>query len=71
MWLNKITSDLISKVLEEVQKENNMTVIQHKILDPIIAIAFSRLYPYIITTSIIFFLTFILAVAILLLVVNK
>jgi uncharacterized membrane protein YfhO len=71
MWIEKITGDLISKMLSEIQKENNMTVIQHKILDPIISIAFSRLYPYILTTSIIFFLTFILAVAILLLVLNK
>jgi len=70
-WIQKITNELIETLLTEIYKEHNMTMIQDKILEPMINITFTRLYPYIITTSIIFFLTFILAVAILFVIIRK
>jgi len=64
MWINTITQELINKFITEIKKKENINDIQLNILDPIIKYAFSQLYPYILITSIIFFLTFMLAVAI-------
>lgn len=64
MWITNITKELIAKVFDEIRKEETMNDIQLNILDPIIKYAFSQMYPYILITSIIFFLTFILALAI-------
>ena len=58
-------NDLLNHTISEVKKKENMTRLQVDILDPIITYAFRHMYPYIIITSLIFFLTFIVAVAIL------
>jgi hypothetical protein len=71
MWIQKITTELIDKILFEIQREHRVQLIKDKILDPIINVTLSRLYPYILTTSIVFFLTFIIAVAILFVMVRK
>jgi hypothetical protein len=71
MWLHKISEDFIQKIITEAQKPQNKHKIQVHVLDPIIQYALSRLFPYILVTSIVFFLTFILAVAIFVLIMNK
>ena len=70
MWITKITQAFLNKFKEEVQRDTNKVLFQVHVLDPIIQHALRRLYPYIIVTSIIFFLTFILAIAILFLVIH-
>ena len=70
MWMNKIANELVDKLKNEVQKPENKNMFQIHVLDPIIRHALGRLYPYILVTSIVFFLTFVMAVAILFLLVN-
>tara|TARA_B100001093_G_C26443064_1_gene848960 strand:+ start:400 stop:618 length:219 start_codon:yes stop_codon:yes gene_type:complete len=65
MIIDKLTKELVEKILIETNKKETIEKIQKQIIDPIIKYAFRHLYPYIIVTSITFFLTFILAVAIL------
>lgn len=68
--INKITSELLEKIIEEIKKPENMSKIQVSILDPLIHYTFNRLYPYIIVSSVIFLLTFLLAITILLLIIK-
>ena len=70
MWVNKIVADIVDKFSLEVQKPEHKNTFQIHVLDPIIQYALGRLYPYILVTSIVFFLTFVLAVAILFLLLN-
>jgi len=65
MIIKEIIHDLLHHTLDEVRKKHNMSRLQSDLIDPIIQYAFAHLYPYIIITSILFFLTFILAVSIL------
>ena len=56
----------------EVKKDNNMDKIKLNVLNPCIDYLVKQFYPYIITTCIIFILTFVLAISILyILVTNK
>ena len=70
MWISKISKAILDKLKSEVQREDNKAIFTAHVLDPIIHHAVRRLYPYILVTSIIFFLTFVLAVAILFLVIQ-
>lgn len=65
MWVNKLVTEIVEKFSVEVQRQENKNTFQIHVLDPIIQYALGRLYPYILATSIVFFLTFVLAVAIL------
>lgn len=66
----KLTSELLDKVIEELKKPENMSKIHLGVIDPLIHYTFNRLYPYIIVSSIIFLLTFLLAITILLLILK-
>lgn len=65
MLLNKLSSELTEYFIEEIKKEDNVDKIKENVINPLIDYTFQRLYPYILITSVIFFLTFILAVIIL------
>ena len=71
MWLHKISQEVIEKILDEVQQPHNKEKFQVHVLDPIIQYALGRLFPYILVTSIVFLLTFMLAIAIFILIMNK
>ena len=71
MWIKRISSEFVETLLHEAQKPANRDQFQVHILDPIIQYALGRLFPYILVTSTVFVLTFILAVAILILIMNK
>ena len=64
--LNKITSELLEKLIDEIKKPSNITKIQSGIIDPLICYTYGKLYPYIIFCSIIFILTLLIAIIILL-----
>ena len=66
----KLTSELLEKIIEELKKPENMSKIHIGVVDPLIHYTFNRLYPYIIVSSIIFLLTFLLAITILLLILK-
>jgi hypothetical protein len=70
MIVKEIIKDLVDHTVEEVKQEANMRRIQISILDPIISYSFAQLYPYIIITSLLFFFTFVIAVAILIFVMR-
>ena len=71
MWIKRISTEFIQTLLHEAQQPHNKDKFQVHILDPIIQYALSRLFPYILVTSIVFLLTFILAIAILVMIMNK
>ena len=71
MIMNKIVDELTQYCLNEFKKEENLNKMKVFVIDPLIEYTFKRLYPYILVTSIIFFLTFILAIVILYLILKS
>ena len=69
--MNKIVDELTEYCLNEFKKEENLNKMKVFVIDPLIEYTFKRLYPYILVTSIIFFLTFILAIVILYLILKS
>jgi len=65
--LTDIFNDVIDKFILEINKHKNISKIQKSLVDPLIKYSFNKIYPYLIIISIIFLLTFILAISILLL----
>ena len=68
--MNKLCCELAEHFITEIKKEENVDKIKENVVNPLIDYTFHRLYPYILVTSIIFFLTFILAVIILYLIMK-
>ena len=60
-------SSFIDKLLGEMKNERNTAKMQIELIDPLIKYTFNKLFPYLLTTGIIFLLTFLLAIIILLL----
>lgn len=69
--MNKIVDELTEYCLNEFKKEENLNKMKVFVIDPLIEYTFKRLYPYILVTSVIFFLTFILAIVILYLILKS
>jgi len=70
MLIKKLTNELLDKFILEIKKPENLSKVQVNIVDPVINYTFHRLYPYILTTTIIFFLTFLLALSIFFLIIK-
>lgn len=70
MILNKLSTDFLNNLLQELKKNNNMEKIQIGVIEPLLQYSFSKLYPYILITSIIFFLIFIVGLVILFLLIK-
>jgi hypothetical protein len=51
-----IGNELLEKCIIEIKKKDNMDKIQFNLMDPLIDYIIGRLYPYIMVSSIIFFL---------------
>ena len=71
MNVSSLTGEIIDIFAKEFKKEENQKKIRTEMIDPIIMYTFERLYPYIAAASVIFILTFLLAVIILVLVVRS
>jgi hypothetical protein len=71
MNISNFITDFIDKFIIEVKKEENINKLEKNLIDPLIHYTFKKLYPYLMITSIIFLLTFLLAILILLLQVNQ
>lgn len=65
MWIEKIVSDLVEKVANEVRKEEHQNTFTIHVLDPIIQYTMTRMLPYIIVSAVVFFLSFVLICSIL------
>jgi hypothetical protein len=71
MDLSKIVNDLVNKCIVEFKKDDNMERVKLNILDPCIKYLVDQFYPYIIATCVIFILTFILAIAIFVMILRE
>lgn len=71
MILNKLGLELSGYILQELNKKENIENIKIKLVNPLIDYTYHRLYPYILVTSIIFFLTFMLALIILFIIIKS
>ena len=69
--LKQLTSELLDKFIIEIKNKPNLQKLQINLIDPLIDYTFQRLYPYVIVITIIFFLIFLLALSILVLVIKK
>ena len=67
--IKNICGTIIKKCIEEFKNEENSKKIKKEILDPAIKYIIDKLYPYILATCVIFVLTFILAAAILMILI--
>ena len=65
MAFSQLANDCITKFITECKKEENVNRIYENVVDPIITYTFKKIYPFIIVSSAIFGLTFILAIVIL------
>jgi hypothetical protein len=66
-----LTKEALDVFITEAKKEKNMGQIKRNIMDPLIDYTFRKLYPYIVITSLLFLLTFILAICILYMLIRK
>lgn len=64
MLIKKITNELLDKFINELRRPENLNKYQKFLLDPLIKYTFNKIYPYILILTIIFFLTFLLALSI-------
>jgi len=62
--IKKLTNKIIEKLITEIKQPEHMKKLQINILDPMIDYTYRRLYPYFLVTTIVFLLTFILALLI-------
>ena len=69
--IEKISKDLLDKVCIELKKKENVDKLNECIINPLITHIFKQLYPYILATSIILFLTFIFAFLIFLFIIKS
>ena len=70
MNISSITTEINDLMSKEFRKEENQAKIKREMIDPIIMYTFDRLYPYIVTASVIFILTFLLAIIVLVLIIR-
>lgn len=61
--MSSISDDLIDYCIYEFNNNENQRKIKKNILDPCVEYLVNQFYPYIITTCIVFILTFILVIA--------
>ncbi len=71
MDVSKIVQSLVNKCIIEFKKKENLDKIHQDVIDPIIFHSLQKLYPYIILSSVIFVLTFVVVIATLLIILLK
>jgi hypothetical protein len=67
--VEKLTKDLLNKIVAEIKKEENQQKIEIEILNPILFTLSNKIYPYIKIGGLIFVLNFILIIAIFILII--
>jgi len=68
---NKFMNEIIEIFIKEVSKEEVKTKLNTHLIEPSFTYIFEKLYPYILMTTIIFFLIFFMALVILYLLIRK
>jgi len=69
--IDRITKNILDTFILEFQKKENVHRLIQTVVDPVIHHTFLRLYPYVIITSFIFVLTFIIALVILTILIKE
>ena len=69
--IEKLTKDLINKIVFEIKKDDNKNTIRNDILNPILLEFSDRIYPYISILFIMYSLNLVLIIIILFFIVNK
>jgi len=70
MSISNITNQLLNKIIVELKTEENIEKIKESVVNPMVHYTVSKLYPYILITSIFFLIFFILAIITLFLMVK-
>jgi hypothetical protein len=70
MSISNITNQLLNKIIEELKTDENIEKIKNNVVNPMVHYTVSKLYPYILITSIFFLIFFILAIITLFLMVK-
>jgi hypothetical protein len=68
---NKFICEIIEIFIKEVSKEDVKTKLNAYVIEPSFTYIFEKLYPYILITTIVFFLLFFMAMVILYLLIRK
>jgi len=69
--LTKITNDLLNKVIIELQEPDNRKRIDEYIINPLILDISKRIYPYLITVSIMYIIILVMMISILILLIKN
>lgn len=69
--LEDLVKESISRISEELKKEENITKIKKEILNPLTNYIIEQIYPYLIISVIIFILTFLMATLTVILILRK
>lgn len=62
--LLNVTQEAIETIITEAKKQENIDNVKTYVMDPLIEYMFQKLYPYIVVTSVLFIVIFILTIAI-------
>lgn len=70
--LKEICFEIIDKCVCEIKEKKNMNKVKKEVLDPCVTYIINKIYPYILSTCIVFVLIFLMFIAILvILIFNK
>ena len=69
--LTKLTYDFINKVLEELKKEENKTLLEERFLSPLSENISLKIHPYMMTIFCMYILILILIISILFILIKK
>ncbi len=67
--LDKLTKDFISKIIIEINKEENKTKLEQEVINPIFTNFANRIYPYVSLLFIMYSLNLILVIIVLILII--
>jgi hypothetical protein len=67
--LDKLTKDFISKLIIEINKEENKTKLEQEVINPIFTNFANRIYPYVSLLFIMYSLNLILVIIVLILII--
>lgn len=71
MEIKELVNQILELIIEEINNENTKEKINNEIVSPFIMYITKQLYPYLITTCIIFVLMFLSVVSVLILILSK
>ena len=69
--LNKLSVDIISKIIKEVNIDENKRIINDSLINPLSNEIISRIFPYLITTFCIYILILIFIILIMIILIQK